>query len=166
MRRSVLTLFACVLFCSATFAADTPSVDFKADGAGPRAVESMTQRSVPRDYANAWRELTFALEQSAPQLLDSHFTGAAKANFAAAIEGQKRSGLRSRYLDQKHKLDVTFYAPEGDVMELRDTVECQFQVLDGNTVVHDEHVVLRYIVLMTPAADKWQVRLLQAVPEF
>lgn len=166
MRKYVLTLFAALLISTAALSADAPPVEFKAEGAGPRALESLTQHSVPRDYAHAWRTLADALEQSAPQLLDPYFTGAAKANFAAAIEGQKRSGLHSRYLNQKHKLEAVFYAPEGDVMELHDTVECQFQVLDSNKVIHDEHVVLRYIVLMTPAADKWQVRVLQGVPEF
>jgi len=59
-----------------------------------------------------------------------------------------------------------FYAPEGDVMELHDTAEYQLQIRDGDTPIHDEHVTVRYVVLMTPGADRWVVRQLQAVPQF
>lgn len=166
MRRHACSILIGLLFSTAVFSAEVPVVEFKAEGAGPRAIEGLTQHGVPRDYANAWRALTRALDQSVPSLLDPYFTGTAKDNFTAAIEGQKRSGLHSRYLKQKHKLSAVFYAPEGDVMELQDTVECEFQVLDSNSTIHEEHVVLHYVVLMTPAADKWQVRMLQAVPEF
>ena len=41
------------------------------------------------------------------------------------------TGLHSRYLTQRHKVDVVFYAPEGDLVELHDTAQCELQVLDG-----------------------------------
>ena len=52
------------------------------------------------------------------------------------------------------------------MIELHDTAEYDLQVLDGDKTVHSEHVVLRYVVLMTPGADRWVIRQLQAVPEF
>jgi hypothetical protein len=51
-------------------------------------------------------------------------------------------------------------------MELHDTAEYQLQLLDGSKVIHDENVVMHYVVLMTPAADRWVVRQLQAVQGF
>ena len=51
-------------------------------------------------------------------------------------------------------------------MELHDTAEYQLQIRDGGRVIDDEHVVVHYIVLMTPAADRWVVRQFQAVPQF
>jgi hypothetical protein len=63
-------------------------------------------------------------------------------------------------------VEAVFYAPEGDVMELHDTAEYQLQLLDGSKVIHDENVVMHYVVLMTPAADRWVVRQLQAVQRF
>jgi hypothetical protein len=61
---------------------------------------------------------------------------------------------------------VVFYAPEGDLIELQDNADFQRQVLDGRNTIQEEHVVARYIVLMTPSADRWVVRQLQAVPHF
>ncbi len=92
--------------------------------------------------------------------------GTANAWLADGVKGQRRSGLSSRYLNQRHKVEVAFYAPEGDMIELHDTAEYDLQVLDGDKTVHSEHVVLRYVVLMTPGADRWVIRQLQAVPEF
>jgi hypothetical protein len=63
-------------------------------------------------------------------------------------------------------VEAVFYAPEGDVMELHDTAEYQLQLLDGSKVIHDENEVMHYVVLMTPAADRWVVRQLQAVQRF
>jgi len=74
--------------------------------------------------------------------------------------------LSSRYLSQAHKLEAIFYAPEGDVIELHDVAEYDFQVLDGSKTIHTEHAVVRYVVLMTPGADRWVIRQLQSVQQF
>jgi hypothetical protein len=50
-------------------------------------------------------------------------------------------------------------------MELRDRVQLEVQIFDGSKVVSDEPVNLDYVVLMTPGADRWMVRQLQAVQE-
>jgi 2-keto-3-deoxy-L-rhamnonate aldolase RhmA len=63
-------------------------------------------------------------------------------------------------------VDAVFYAPEGDVIELHDTAEYDYQILDGSKSIHSEHAVVHYVVLMTPGADRWVVRQLQAVQHF
>jgi hypothetical protein len=68
-------------------------------------------------------------------------------------------------VDQNHRLEAVFYAPEGDVMELHDTAEYELRISDGGKIIHDEHVVMHYVVLMTPGADRWVIRQLQAVPQ-
>lgn len=143
-----------------------PRVEFNTRGASPRPVESLTERSIVRDYSYAWKSLADAFEHNSPELLDGYFVGKAGDALSAAVTGQKTSGIRSRCLNQDHKVEVVFYSPEGDVMELHDTAQCDLQLVDGGKVVHDEHVVLHYVVLMTPAADRWVVRQLQAVPQF
>jgi hypothetical protein len=82
------------------------------------------------------------------------------------VASQRSAGLSSRYGSQSHNLQAVFYAPEGDVIELHDTAEFQLQVMDGGKVVHEEHVVRHYVVLMTPGADRWIIRQLQAVSQF
>ena len=52
------------------------------------------------------------------------------------------------------------------MIELHDTAEYELQVLDGSKMVHDEHVVVHYVVLMTPGADHWMIRGLQGVAGF
>ena len=82
------------------------------------------------------------------------------------IASQQQSDLSQRYADQSHQVEAVFYAPEGDVMELHDTAQYQLQILDGDKTIQDEHVTVHYIILMTPTADRWVVRQLQAVPQF
>lgn len=158
----VLTVFAATVQ-----AADSvPQVMFDASKAGPRAVEPLTERSVVRDYKLAWMNLSHALESNSTVPLSGLFDGTAKAWLTSAVHGQQRTGLTSRYLNQTHKLEAVFYAPEGDVMELHDTAEYDLQVSDGDKTIHSEHATVHYVVLMTPGADRWVVRQLQAVPNF
>jgi hypothetical protein len=160
----------CFLFIATAFssyAADgTVQVQLDVKKAGPRAVESLTERGVLRDYQFAWTNMARAFEFSSPDLLEGAFSGDAKQELRQTVSSQQRSHITRRYVDQSHQVEAVFYAPEGDVMELHDTAQYQLQILDGDKTVHDEHVVVHYIVLMTPAADRWVIRELQAVPQF
>jgi hypothetical protein len=51
-------------------------------------------------------------------------------------------------------------------MELEDDAQYQMQVIADQRVIHDEHVAVKYMVLMTPASDRWVIRQLQAIPNF
>lgn len=132
----------------------------------PRVMESQTEQVILRDYRFAWSSIAQASEFNTLDPLEGPFTGEAKQWLADEIKSQRQSGLSSRYENQDHKVQAVFYAPEGDLVELHDTAEYQLQVLDGQKTVHDERVVVHYVVLMTPAADRWVVRQLQAVPQF
>ncbi len=110
--------------------------------------------------------LAHALEFNVLDPLDGPFAGDAKKLLRDTIVNQQKSGLRQRYSNQTHKLEAVFYAPEGDVIELRDTAEYQQQILDGSKSIQDERVVLHYVVLMTPSADRWVIRQLHAVSHF
>jgi hypothetical protein len=150
-----------------SFAADsTPQVTFDISKAGPRAVESLTERSIQRDYKFAWQNLALAMESNSHEPLNALFAGSASAWLNQAIASQKQNGLSTRYLNQSHKLEAVFYAPEGDVIELQDTAEYDVQIFDGNKTIHSQHVKTFYVVLMTPGADRWIVRQMQAVPQF
>ena len=107
-----------------------------------------------------------ALEFNTFDPLEGPFAGEAKTWLRDTITNQQRSGLSQRYVNQNHQLEAVFYAPEGDVMELHDTADYQLQISDGGKLIHEEHVVLHFVVLMTPAADRWVIRQLQAVPQF
>jgi hypothetical protein len=48
-------------------------------------------------------------------------------------------------------------------MELRDHAQLDVQVMDGGKVIYEEPVNVDYVVIMTPGADRWLVRQLQAV---
>jgi hypothetical protein len=145
--------------------AQEAQIKLNAASAAPREVEEQTEQRLLRDYTAAWKTLTASLDQNSAAPLATYFVGAAKDSYTAAVDAQAKSGLHTRYLDQKHDLQVVFYAPEGDVVQLRDKLTCQMQILDGTKVIHDEPVVLQYIVLMTPGADRWVVRQLQSVSE-
>ncbi|MGA8539749.1 MAG: hypothetical protein WB566_09635 [Terriglobales bacterium] len=170
MKRPTISLAASALFLVFPFllhaADDATQVQLDAAKAGPRTVESLTERAIVRDYRSAWTSMARALEFNALDSLEGPFTGDAKQVLRETLASQQKSGLRQRYLDQNHKLEAVFYAPEGDVIELHDTAEYQQQILDGGKQIQDEHVVLHYVVLMTPSADRWVIRQMQAVSHF
>jgi hypothetical protein len=143
-----------------------PKVQLNADAIAPRPIEELTGKNITRDYAFAWQTLAQAMAQNQPQLLDSYFTGFAKNTFAQAIADQKSAGLQTRYIDHGHKVEAFFYSPNGDAMQLRDNAQLEIQLFDGSKMIHQEQVELHYLVIMTPAADRWVVRLLEAVPNF
>lgn len=161
---TVAILFA--LLACAVAADSSPRVTLDASKATPRAVENLTERSILRDYKFAWENLAQALEFNSSDPLNGLFAGQANTTLREAVLNQQRNGLSSRYLNQTHKLEAVFYAPEGDVIELHDTAEYDLQLLDGDKAIHDERVKAQYIVLMTPGADRWVIRQLQAVPQF
>lgn len=152
---------------SVAFAADSaPQVTLSVAKAGPREVEALTQRSIIRDYRFAWANMDLALQSNSTAPLNGLLVGPAVAWLKDAVTSQRRNGVSCRYSNQVHKLDAIFYAPEGDVIELHDTAEYDLEVLDENKTIHTEHAVVHYVVLMTPAADRWVVRQLQSVPQF
>jgi len=150
----------------AAYGADaTVQVQFNASKATPRAVESLTERGILRDYRFAWTSMAQALELSTLDPLEGPFGGEAKRLLKETVLAQQHSGLSQQYVNQNHRLEAVFYAPEGDVMELHDTAEYELRISDGGKIIHDEHVVMHYVVLMTPGADHWVIRQLQAVPQ-
>ena len=164
----VVTIFV-VLFAAwlTSYAADSSvRVQLDSKKAGPRSIESLTERGILRDYRFAWTSMSQALEFNTLDPLEGPFAGDAKQGLKETIVSQQRSGLSQRYADQNHRLEAVFYALEGDVMELHDTAEYQLQISDGGKVIDNEHVVVHFVVLMTPGADRWVIRQLQAVPQF
>jgi len=163
----VAVAFALILLvCLPSYAADAPLVQFDTSHIGPRQMEDVTGRNIPRDWGRAWQTLAVALEQNRPDLLGRYFTGFAQQKLASTIATQIKTGLRTRYIDHGHKLAAYFYSPDGGALELHDTADLEIQVFDGNDLVHSDRVTLHYIGLMTPAADHWEVRLLESVPSF
>jgi hypothetical protein len=159
---AVLLLGVVAYHLRATADDELPRVQLNADNIGPRPIEDLTSKSVPRDYALAWQTLQQALEGNQSGLLDGYFTGFAKQDFTQRINSQLKSGLHTRYTDRGHKLEALFYSPSGDVMELRDHAQLDMQILDGGKVIYDEPVNAEFTVLMTPGADRWLVRQIQA----
>ena len=156
-----------VVSSSGLFAADSsPQVTLDVSKASPRSVEALTQRAIIRDYKFAWANLDSALESNSAGPLNGLFSGTANDWLRGAVSSQQSSGMTSHYLNQQHKLDAVFYAPVGDVIELHDTAEYDLEIRDGGKTIHNEHAIVHYVVLMTPGADRWVIRQLQAVPRF
>jgi hypothetical protein len=164
-KHSCAALFTLLIAISALAADKVPSVTLNADQIGPRApIEELTGRNITRDYARAWQSLAQALEENRPQLLEGYIAGFAKDNLARRIAEHKKSGLHVVTIDHGHTLVAGFYAPNGDAMQLHDTAQLEIQVFDGSKMIQQETVAAHYLVLMTPAADRWVVRLLEEVP--
>jgi hypothetical protein len=161
---AMLICAAVVLRLKASAAADVPHVELNADKIAPRDIEDLTSQSVPRDYGLAWQTMGQALDENRAALLDGYFTGVAKQDLKARVASQLKSGLHTHYEDRGHKLEAIFYAPAGDAMQLRDHAQVDVQVLDRGKIIYEEPLNIEYMVLMTPGADRWLVRQIQAVP--
>ena len=142
-----------------------PQVHLNADGIAPRAIEELTGHNVTRDYAYAWRDLAQALDKNRAAFLDAYFTGFAKDALIKRIADQQKTGIRVRYIDHGHQVKAFFYAPDGGEMQLLDKARIERQVLDGDSIIHQENTIQQYLVLMTPGADRWYVRALESIPE-
>ena len=155
-----------MLESSLSAADNSPQITLDIGKASPRSVEPLTQRAILRDYKFAWANIDSALQSNSAAPLNGLFAGTANEWLQEAVSNQRRSGLTSSYLNQRHKVDAVFYAPAGDVIELHDTAEYDFEIRDGSKAIHNEHATVHYVLLMTPAADRWVIRQLQAVPQF
>ena len=162
----LLALIAGGFWHHALAADSSPEVTFNVSKASPRQIEPLTQSAILRDYKFAWASLGVALQSNSLASLNGLFVGEAASHLAAEVKSQQQNDLTSRYVNQRHKLEAVFYSPEGDIAELHDTAEYDFEILAGGKSIHTEHAVVHYIVLMTPGADRWVVRHLQAVPQF
>ena len=91
------------------------------------------------------------MEENRPGLLNAAFVGIAKDKLTQAINNQASNGLKRRYIDRGHKVQVVFYSIDGSAIEMHDTVRLEIQLLDGSKVVHSEQATLYYIALMSPA---------------
>lgn len=132
---------------------------------GPRPVEKQTETAVIRDYLQAWHSLGGAFEQNRADLLDPNFIGTAKEKLADTIREQARLGIRTRYRDTAHDLQLVFYSPEGLSLQLVDAVEYEVQVLDHEKLLTSQNVQTRYVAVLTPTEVRWKVRVFQVAPE-
>jgi hypothetical protein len=149
---------------SAIAASPQPSVELDAASMGPREIEDLTEKKILRDYGEAWKSLAAALENNRPGLLNEYFTGFAKTAWTKAVVDQRATGVHRRYQDHGHRLEGLFYSQDGGVMQLRDTASYEVQVFDGDRLLYSEPKTDTFVVIMTPAADRWMVRLLQGEP--
>jgi hypothetical protein len=145
-------------------AGDNATVQLNTSSMGPREIEDLTRKKILRDYAAAWKTLSAALEQNRAALLGEYFTGFAQTEFSKAVAEQSATGMHRKYTDHGHKVEGIFYSQDGGVMQLRDTAQYDEQIFDGDHLLYSQPVTSTYIVIMTPAADRWMVRLLQATP--
>ena len=83
---------------SQVLAANVPAVTLDIQNAAPRQVEDATEKAVARDYANAWKTMTEALDQNRGDLLGANFSGTSNDKLTETIKQQKKAGLHRRYV--------------------------------------------------------------------
>ena len=132
---------------------------------GPRPLPEQTGTAAIRDYLQSWQSLRSALEQNRADLLDPTFVGTARDKLTGTIQQQATLGIRTRYQDRAHDIQIVFYSPEGLSIELTDMVEYDVQVSDHDKIKTIQHLSARYIIVLTPAEVRWRVRVFQAEPE-
>ena len=158
------TLFACTVFLAASVSAAAQAA-VRVEPATlqtPRPLPEQTGTAAIRDYLKSWQSLRAALEQNRSDLLDPSFVGTARDKLSETIQQQAALGIRTRYQDSSHDIQIVFYSPEGLSIELTDRVEYDVQVLDHDRVNTIQHMSARYVIVLTPAEVRWRVRVFQA----
>ena len=165
--RKIRALFSSLLLLTVVFplraAPPGSSVEVSVANVGPRQLEPTLQETITRDYARAWQTLSAALQSGDPAILDQYWVGVAHDKFQRLV-GDERHGVEVRYLDKSHQLQAVFYPKDGAALVLYDTAQLEVQVLSSGKLIHSESLTEKYIVLMTPAQDRWLVRILQSIP--
>ena len=154
-------LFVALIMIRSASAGD---VDLSASGAGPRQLEPTLLQSIPRDYEKAWETLKGALENGDAGRLDQYWAGVAHDKFQHLVNDQASTGVQVRYIDKSHRLQAVFYPTDGAALVLYDTVDLEVQVVRSGKILQSEAATQKYFVLMTPAQDRWMVRIFQSVP--
>lgn len=133
---------------------------------GSRTVEPTTKTAVVRDYLESWKEMRLALDRNRPQGLDQDFVGTALTRLTQTVQQQAALGIHARYRDESHHLQIIFYSPGGVSIQLVDHVSYREQVFDrkGNAL-GSHRINARYLVVLTPSATRWKVRIMQAGPQ-
>ena len=129
---------------------------------GPRPLADQTAQAVVRDYLQSWQALGAALDQNNPGRLSADFVGTADKKLTATIHQQAAAGIHTRYVDRSHELQIVFYSPDGLSIELTDMADYELQIFNRDKQIATRQVHGRYVVVMTPAQVRWQVRILQA----
>jgi hypothetical protein len=143
-----------------------PTIRVDAGAVGPRALEDQTKTAVVRDYLQAWKSMSQALQENRVDVLDTSYLGLAKEKLAEAVREQRELGIKTNYRDLSHNLKIVFYSPEGMSVQLVDTVEYDMQIVDQDQVLAPpQHVRARYVAVLTPTEVRWKVRVFQAQPE-
>jgi hypothetical protein len=162
MLKSLLILFA-IFSTTLGIGSAQPTVRLEPPNLqGPRALPEQTATAAIHDYLHSWQNLKTALEQNRPDLLDPAFVGTAKDKLTETIQQQTALGIRSRYRDRAHDIQIVFNSPEGLSIELTDDVEYDLQILDSDRVKTTQHINARYVIVLTPAEVRWRVRVFQA----
>jgi hypothetical protein len=149
----------------AAHAASLPKVVLSAESLAPRPIEQRTGEAVTHDYAQAWQDLSEALNTNRSDLIGDYITGDAKLRLSRRIADQKKAGVHTKYIDNGHQVKAVFYSPDGGEMQLVDRVQLEIQIFDGNKLIYSSTSVAKYLVLMTPGSDRWYLRSLESVPE-
>jgi hypothetical protein len=121
-----------------------------------------TASAVIHDYLESWKSMAAALEQNRASLLDRDFVGVARDKLGATIHQQVAAGIRTRYRDLSHDIQLVFYSPEGLSVQLVDTVVYDEQVMAGDKPLAKKRMTARYIAVLTPTAATRKVRMFQA----
>jgi len=160
----LLLLVAAAPLLIHTLADTKPNVQLNVDNAKPHALEDTTEKAILRDYTAAWQAINTAFANGTTSPLNDNFAGFALEKLTQRVKDQKAQGLRTKIIDHSHHVDAIFYARDGSAVELRDTASIETQVLDGDTILHSDKSQIQFIAVMTGAADRWQVRVLESVP--
>lgn len=131
---------------------------------GSRPLESTTERAVIRDYLQAWKGLQSSLSNNDPYALRDDFTGNALAVLTRTVKQQHDLGISTLYGNLSHRIQIIFYSPNGLSIQMIDTVSYHEKILQKGKPVGAGTLTTRYIVVLTPTATRWMVRLLQGDP--
>ena len=158
-----LLVMSCALAVPLSSLTDEPTVRVQPPHLqGSRPLEAPTESAVLRDYLQSWKTLQLALDQNQANLLDQNFVGTAREKIANTIDEQSKLGIHTRYQERSHEIQIVFYSPDGQSIQMIDNVDYEQRVFDHDSILSMRPIRERYVIVLTPTDVRWKVRVFQA----
>jgi hypothetical protein len=159
----LLVVMSCALVFPMSGITDAPTVRLEPPHLqNSRPLETQTESAVLHDYLQSWKTLLEALDRNQANLLDQNFVGSAREKLANTIVEQSKLGIHTQYQERSHEIQIVFYSPDGQSIQMIDNVEYEQKVLDHDNVLSTRPIRRKYLIVLTPTEVRWKVRVFQS----
>lgn len=124
-----------------------------------RPIEVPTQKTIEKDYLNAWYARSVALKTHSTDLLENAYTERARENIHSSIEKNKTDGVSIDFTTLSHNISLDFYSADGNLIVITDQNVKSFERVYKNDIfLLETEEESSYKVIMLKEDGFWRIR--------